>query len=188
MTLVSVLGYAKSGKTTFVETMVRALADRGEHITVVKTGGSGHRSDHRGGVSPTPYSEFPDSRRCAAAGAQLSLFWSPQGLVEDCASGPRIVYPQALPERGDFFDGWLTLLPPDLRARIDCSSWVIIEGRPVMGAWVVQLGTDGELKYPRLHTHYRISRHEDIPSTVRSLIDHGLEALPAQGGTHAGKE
>jgi hypothetical protein len=188
MTLVSVLGYAKSGKTAFVETVVRALVDRGERVAMLKTGRTGHPPGGGTDGSRRSSSTVPDSRRCATAGAQLSLFWSPQGLVEDGESGPRLVNNQPLPPRNDFTDRWLALLPRDLRARIERSSWVFIEGRPVTGAWVVQLATTGELKYPVLPTDYLVTSFEDIPPTVSALIEHRMHTLPAQGGTYAGKE
>ena len=152
--IISVLGYAKSGKTTLITRLVRHACAAGARVGVVKSGRAhGHGGAMNGetapGVARAP--RLPDSQRAIAAGAWVSLFWSEEGVVVHTDGGESVRYAvPVLPPRARFFHAWREIVPPEARRRLAVCDLLLFEGRMVAGARVVQVrrGADRPFKYP----------------------------------------
>lgn len=132
--IISIIGYAKSGKTSFAECVVHEAASRAIRVAAIKTG----RSSHDGADHPPPGNLAErDSERLRSAGAELSIFWSERGC--EVTGDPDTAYSTPLPDRGTFYRSWRSFLPGEVRRALEETSLLIIEGRPVAGAAVVQM-------------------------------------------------
>ncbi len=169
--IISIVGYAKSGKTSFAERLVREAASRALRVAAIKTG----RSSHGGAEhASTGVLAYRDSERLHGAGAELTLFWSEQGCaVTGGALGA--FHPTPLPDRDTFYRSWRSLLPLEVRRVLEETSLVVIEGRPVSGAEVVQMrkrsAPEAEaLKYPISAGHTVVTDPHDFPRLIAALL------------------
>lgn len=129
MTIVSLLGYSNSGKTMVAEAIVREALHRGLRCAAVKVG---HPSTGERSAGPR------DTDRMQSAGATVTAFRTPQGWTVEIHD----------PMEGD----WSAPLelPPWLTAMVHHMDVLVVEGRQLPGAVVVQtVGKDGTLKVPR---------------------------------------
>lgn len=168
--IVSIVGYAKSGKTAFAEHLIREAASRAIPVAAIKTGRCSHdgaEHPHRGGLAGR------DSDRLRSAGAALSLFWSEQGW--EVIGTLDAVYPTPLPDRDTFYRCWRSLLPVAVRRILDDTPLLIIEGRPVAGAEVVQMRKRSvpeaeALKYAIAPNHRIVAGPRDFSRPIAALL------------------
>jgi hypothetical protein len=175
--VISVVGYAKSGKTTFICTLVRAAVDADVRVAVIKTGRAGHGEDAgHGDTGPGAHSATgphrpaatSDSERFLQAGAATSVFWSERGILH----GSRL-YPPPLPGRNEFHDRWYELLPPAVAPALGQCDLLIIEGRLARSAQTVHLvGRDGR-KYPVETDDLVVASPEDTATAITQLVPQG---------------
>ncbi|MDA3948890.1 MAG: molybdopterin-guanine dinucleotide biosynthesis protein MobB [Spirochaeta sp.] len=158
--LVSVVGYAKSGKTTFICSLLGAAVTLGMRVAVIKTGRAGAHS-HRPDITP-------DSVRFSQAGAAVSVFWSEQGVLVGTEQ-----YPPPLPGRNVFHDRWYDFLPPTVAQELQACDLIIIEGRLARGAQAVHLvGRDGR-KYPVQTDDLVVESPKDTAAAITRLVPQG---------------
>ena len=167
--IISIVGYAKSGKTSFAEYIIREAASLSVAVAVLKTGRAAHHSD----APPFHHVASPDSERLRIAGATVSLFWSERGI--EVAGAPTDTYPTALPDRNTFYSFWHSLLPDALRRLVDETPLVVIEGRPVKGSAIVQMrkqsiGGAKALKYPVASGHTIVTDRHSFSDAAASLL------------------
>lgn len=170
---IAIVGYAKTGKTAFAEALVRAAVARGMRAAAIKTGREGHGSSPGQQNTATP-SVVPDSARFARAGARPSIFWSPSGMVVSGSDGSeRSVLDLRLPDRDTFAERWVELLPAPLRRDVAAADLIVIEGRPVAEARIVQMrpiaGRAG-LKYPLRPGHIVVAGPKHFDEIIAHII------------------
>lgn len=177
--IVSVVGYGKSGKTTFVIALIRTAIAAGANVAVLKTG-------RRHGTHQS-VETVPDSVRAAQAGADPAVFWWEGGVDADLADGHR-EYAIPLPRRESFGEAWQRLLPGEVHRALTATDLLIVEGRIIPGARVVHLATTSRYKYVPQHQDVVIRSFDEIASTAATLStqivlpQHRREAMP---GKHA---
>ena len=171
--IVSIVGYAKSGKTTLAVALTRAAAVRGLRVAAIKTG------HHAVGQALET-----DGQRLAAAGARPVIYWGPDRAVRDDA-GARLVAAVPLPSRAEFGRVWQDALPAATVAALRSADVLIVEGRIVPGALTVQMrrggGPDGDrLKYPELCADWTLRGPWDHERVVGEIIDRMEESMPGK--------
>ena len=168
--IISIVGYAKSGKTSFAEYVIREATSRGVHVAALKTGRVSHDGvDHRSASSFTAR----DSERLREAGAEVSVFWSRRGI--EIIGALNETYPTPLPDRSTFYRSWQSCLPHAVRSILEERSLLVIEGRPVLGAAVAQMRKqsapeEDALKYPVTPTHSIVADSESFSSVAAFLL------------------
>jgi GTPase SAR1 family protein len=178
--VISIVGYAKTGKTTVCERLVLEARRRGYSVGALKTGRTaGHASiDRASGV--------PDGARLARAGASPSLFWCESGLIDEVTGTVTSTTP--LTDAGRFFSAWRMMLPPDVRADLESCDIIVIEGRAVHGARTVHMReADGsrEYKYQPQPGDIRIAGPEEIDASIKAILDViGKEEIDARKTEH----
>lgn len=187
---VSVVGYAKSGKTTLAVALTRAAVAQGFRVAAIKTGqhapdaphGSG-RGGADGGVAEGGKAErggaegsgadsaTPDSRRLAEAGARPALYWGPEGAVSEDALGVAAEAP--LPSREAFGPTWKSLLRAPVVRDLVRADLLIIEGRLAPGAHTVMIrrGGSGGLKYPAREAQWIISAAVEHDRVIDDIME-----------------
>ncbi len=144
---------------------MREAVKRGFGVGAIKTG---RVSGHGRTIEPV---RATDSRRLLEAGASPVLFWSERG-IRDETSGSAVSIP--LPARDDFCRRWSTYLSVGMRAAFETCDLVVVEGRPIEGALIVQMeriGAHTARKYPTLDTNYVIRSPDEIDQAVSSLLE-----------------
>ncbi len=165
--IVSIVGYANSGKTTLAVALARAAVEQGYTVAAIKTGHHGPdeaRGDRR---SKT----MPDSSRLANAGAHPSLFWGPGGVIREGDAG--VIADAPLPPRETFGASWQSLLPAAVAEGLVGTDLLIIEGRTVPEAQTVMMrdGEAGKLKYPEYAARWIVATPAEHSKLVRTIIE-----------------
>lgn len=189
--IVSILGYAKSGKTGLGEAILRAVTGEGFTAAAIKAGrtahqesrcrGSGHagtppssRIDETGPSGPgtRPGSErLPDSRRLAAAGADPVILWTEAGAELE-ATGRKLTS-EPLPSRERFRQEWERLLPAELTLLLRSRDLLLLEGRLLPGALVVQMKQQGSgaVKYALEEDELLICGEEEFNNAIEAILE-----------------
>jgi hypothetical protein len=187
--VISIVGYAKSGKTTFICALLRAAVKTGLQVAVIKTGRAGHaeeggHAEERGhgerhghgdagpgadsDIGPHRPAATPDSERFLQAGAATSVFWSERGILNGLN-----LYPPPLPGRSEFHDRWYELLPPAVARELQRCDLLIIEGRLARGAETVHLVGPTGWKYPVQTDDLVVKSPEDTAAAITRLVPQG---------------
>lgn len=175
--IVSVVGYGKSGKTTFVLALIRAAIASGAKVAVLKTGR--RHGTHRS------LQAVPDSVRAAQAGADPAVFWWEGGIDAALADRHR-EHAIPLPPRESFGKVWQDLLPGEIRGALTTADLLIVEGRIVPGARVVHLATTTRPKYVPQRQDVVIRSFDEIEPTAATLSteivlsQHRREPMPGK--------
>ncbi|HKK49717.1 MAG TPA: hypothetical protein VJ932_11515 [Alkalispirochaeta sp.] len=174
--LVSVVGYAKSGKTTWVLAFIQAAVAAGLRVALIKTGRRHppahlprhppHRTHQRDSDLP---GELPDSIRARNAGADPTAFWCDEGLSASSGNA-QYDFPIPLPPRKTFGTVWWSLLPAALQLHLESADIIIVEGRIVAHATVVHLATTDTRKYAPKDSDVVVRSFDEIPRTAAALI------------------
>ena len=169
--IISILGYGKSGKTAFAESLVGEVVAASYTVAAIKTGRLSHGTRDR--LRPAPASEpnSPDSRRLSLAGADPVLLWTEEGIAVDGESEEKLPLP--LPGREEFAHRWKELLPKALRSRILSRDLLLLEGRPVPGAMIIQMRNmeTGAVKYPLEKQHRVLAGPEDFDGAKEFVLN-----------------
>lgn len=179
--VVSVLGYAKTGKTLVSEALISGARRRGLGAIYLKCGRlhSSHREDelaHGTGI--------PDTLRAAQAGAVHCLLWTPEGLRLDEREHPEM---PGLPPRSMPAPDWDRVWQETL-ARALGTDWrelaglLVVEGRPVSHATVIQITRGDEAKYPAAMCTHQL-RGPLVPARDEARLDPGRAAGLDAGGS-----
>lgn len=178
--IVSLLGYGKSGKTTLAEMLLRAVVEARFAAAAIKTGRIGHSAEvagtpaHNRAVSGAADSQqvtgAPDSRRLLLAGADPVLLWTEEGVRIEGESAPALLCP--LPEKGLFFRRWAELLPSALREQLLSRDLLLIEGRLVQKAEIIQIKQPetGAVKYPVEEKQILLGGPEEFGEAVERIL------------------
>ncbi|MFP4330802.1 MAG: molybdopterin-guanine dinucleotide biosynthesis protein MobB [Alkalispirochaetaceae bacterium] len=166
--MVSVLGYAKSGKTTLLEQLCVRAVDRDLSVAFLKGGRLSHGGESKEG----------DTLRLARLGAQPSLLWSAEGLflqrsrLEQLSEAP-------LPSPQEFAETWEAAVGGETRELLTSRDLLLLEGRVPAGARRVHMVrlADGALKVPPAPGEIVVSGPEEISRIVEVI----LAAPPGRG-------
>jgi len=131
--IVSIVGHSKTGKTAFALALVGAAGQLGFRVAAIKTG---HHP-----ASPAGPGELPDGTRLAYAGAHPVVFWGPEGAVRDGDTLEQLVS-APVPSREAFGRTWRELLPVQVVSEIEDADLLIVEGRRLPGAVLIQTHED----------------------------------------------
>lgn len=174
--VVSVVGYAKSGKTTWVLAFIEAAVAAGLRVALIKTGRRHppahppmpppHPLHHRNGDLP---GALPDSVRARRAGADPTAFWHEEGLSV-YRGNATYDSPVPLPPRAAFGAVWWSQLPTALQTDLKSADILIVEGRIVAHATVVHLATTAQRKYVPAESDVVIRSFDEIPRSTAALI------------------
>jgi molybdopterin-guanine dinucleotide biosynthesis protein MobB len=180
MVLVSIVGYAKSGKTTTAVELIAALVERGTRVAALKIG------HQRPATIP---GSATDSARLNQAGASLSIFWAGNLLeIEEDEQPTRRVQNVSSPGDPHFFaSSWKQQLPADLIVALECYDVLLIEGRRVAGALVLHLEKDGECKYAVARGEVVVRTPEDLRRAIITVHHSASRNQSASTHSHAGQ-
>lgn len=184
--VISILGFAKSGKTSLAEELIRTAVARGVSVAAIKAGRR-HRSAETASESPAagppdgreapPRARVapPDSRRFLEAGAEPVLFWTAEGITVEWGAERQVDTMRIpLPGREEFGAEWRRLVPAPLREELLRRNCVLIEGRWVPGALVVQMLRSGpgvpEFKYAPVPGQLTVTSPKEIPTSVETIL------------------
>ncbi|MFP4425629.1 MAG: molybdopterin-guanine dinucleotide biosynthesis protein MobB [Spirochaetaceae bacterium] len=168
--IVSIVGYGKSGKTAFAESLIRRVVAEGLTVAAIKTGRLSHGDRDRElfrAAQPT----VPDSRRLSLAGADPVLLWTEEGIAIEGERDRKS--PTPLPGREEFAKGWQEALPRALLEGILSRDLILLEGRPVPGAMTIQMRNmeTGAVKYPSEERHLTLAGPEDFDGAKEQVLN-----------------
>ncbi|MFW5827886.1 MAG: molybdopterin-guanine dinucleotide biosynthesis protein B [Alkalispirochaeta sp.] len=164
--VVSVVGYAKSGKTTWVLELIRRAVAAGMQVALIKTGRRHHPRHNASAHLPEA---LPDSIRARRAGADPAVFWWEEGLNVTTGDEQQD-FAVPLPSKDTFGTAWWSQLPPALHSRLMAVDIIVVEGRIVPQATVVHLATTDEPKYVPEDSDIVVRSFEEIPRTTAALV------------------
>jgi hypothetical protein len=175
--IVSILGYAKSGKTSFAEALLRAARRRGYTAAAIKAGRSLHGGRSAGHAVAARSSQYasrgegaPDSRRLAAAGADPVVLWTEEGARREGVE--EALTREPLPDRQQFREEWERLLPVGVAEALRSRDLLLLEGRLLPGAVVVQMRQQGSgaVKYRRIEGEILIPGENGFDAAVGEIF------------------
>lgn len=169
MKTVAIVGYSNSGKSTVIRALLAEAKQRGLRAAVIKVG---HRSrTHAAEVnapaaggkttdSDGPGSQLRDSESFAAEGADPVVFRTSDGWTAQLYDP---LEPRTEPLR----------IPPWLKTAMQSVDLLLVEGRRVDGAVLVQtVGEDGRLKFDpeECSLVLRDAPRNPLPSELATLL------------------
>ncbi|MFP4535346.1 MAG: molybdopterin-guanine dinucleotide biosynthesis protein B [Spirochaetaceae bacterium] len=169
--IVSIVGYGKSGKTAFAESLIRRVVAEGLTVAAIKTGRLSHGDRDRELLASAAPPRVPDSRRLSLAGADPVLLWTEEGISIEGKSREKL--PPPLPDRETFAGRWQELLPKAVRRSILSRDLILLEGRPVPGAMTIQMRNmeTGTVKYPSEERHLTLAGPEDFDGAKEQVLN-----------------
>ena len=174
--IVSILGYAKSGKTSFAEALLRGVTGAGFTAAAIKAGREAHQDGpHRSTGGPgngQTAMRLPDSRRLAAAGAKPVILWTGAGAEEE-EETPRQITSEPLPSRVQFGEVWERLLPAELVRALHSRDLLLLEGRLLPGALMVQMRQQGSgaVKYALTGDELILRGEEEFGDAIETILE-----------------
>ncbi|MFP4408028.1 MAG: molybdopterin-guanine dinucleotide biosynthesis protein B [Spirochaetaceae bacterium] len=169
--IVSIVGYGKSGKTAFAESLIRRVVAEGLTVAAIKTGRLSHGDRDRELLARAAQPAVPDSRRLSLAGADPVLLWTEEGIAIEGERDRKS--PTPLPGREEFAKGWQEALPRALLEGILSRDLILLEGRPVPGAMTIQMRNmeTGTVKYPLEKQHRVLAGPEDFDGAKEQVLN-----------------
>lgn len=114
---------------------------------------------------------LPDSRRLAAAGAKPVILWTGAGAEEE--ETPRQITSEPLPSRERFGEVWERLLPAELLRGLHSRDLLLLEGRLLPGALVVQMRQQGSgaVKYAITGDELLLRGEEEFGDAIETILE-----------------
>lgn len=149
MRTVSIVGFSNSGKTTVASALIAEAVRQGMRVAAVKVGHPSRSGGER----------LRDTDRLSGAGADPVAFRTPQG------------WSMEVDDAGQDHDASLEL-PPWLLPALEGVDLLVVEGRHVRGAYLVQtVGADGQQKFTRCDTLITDAREEPLPRELLQILE-----------------